>query len=1105
MPTGMEHMSPRTRKICSKECIVTVRRARWVTRPCVTASHCALLLAALLLGAGLGPSSYAKTFTVDTLVDDALASDDDPGDGICRAGELGCTLRAAIEEANALPGPHVIEFSVSGTIVVGEETALAPSPGPLPAIRNGITIDGYTAPDYDAAGAGVPAPAIILDGSALDGVASGLMIRSDAVGTVIRGVAVVRFPGDGLAIEASDVLVQGSYFGIDAGGQAAPNGGSGVRLVGNGNTLGRALNDAGSSFTGRGNVISGNSGDGVAIFGDFNTLHGNLIGTDAAGEEAVGNGKVGVRVVGRSNRLGAPFNAAHDGVEEQGNVISANEDGGLLLAGDDNFVLSSLIGTDVTGKRSGELGNGRNGIVVRGSQNRIGSPFNATRNVVAGSQFVGILLGPSGSNADRSIVENNYIGLGSQGVTALGNGDEGVRIDNGTENEIVDNVIAGNGDNGLEMRANGFGNIVQGNLIGTNRAREDFGNGGFGILLKSDGNQVGGTAANEANIVGFSGEGGVSITGTGNALLGNFIGTDSGGRDLGNEGHGILVEGNRNTIGASLSRGGNVIGFNHEDGVHLIGRNNTVANNSVGINGSGVDVGNGANGVALTRGAKGNRVGCGYTSGGLGTVCLANTIAHNGENGVLLVGNATSENPIRKNAIHDNDALGIDLGGDGITENDEGDSDDGPNALQNYPEILTVESCDASGDSTSFEVTYTVASSAARSNYGSAGLNVDFYIADSASSGQGKYHLDMHFYPEPASETNLTLSTVQGTCADALVATATDADGNTSEFSAAAALRVNRPPVVDNPIDDVVLRVKDTTFTRELTTVFSDPDGDPLSFSASSSDDATVTASVDESTLVVSPNAAGNAIVSVTAEDPSGAAAMDDFSVTVEEVTPESARLDVTAGSNNPGEVTAQVGDENVVVLQTVLDVPSDSENVTVESVTISTNELERTMGTTASAGDIATVALYLDGDSDGQIGRMDTALGEATYIAGEAVTLSLEGAHTMVAGETVTYLVATEIAPAAAGAPVTVWWISALIPASLFGVVALRRSRRRLFGAALALLILVLSACQNDEVIPETKRFQFELTDVSATSSSSSQSVEITGLPVPGAVLTIE
>ena len=59
------------------------------------------------------------------------------------------------------------------------------------------------------------------------------------------------------------------------------------------------------------------------------------------------------------------------------------------------------------------------------------------------------------------------------------------------------------------------------------------------------------------------------------------------------------------------------------------------------------------------------------------------------ENGIVVTG-AARQNTISANLIHSNDALGIDLGGDGVTVNDAGDGDSGANDLLNYPSIDTI-------------------------------------------------------------------------------------------------------------------------------------------------------------------------------------------------------------------------------------------------------------------------------------------------------------------------------------------------------------------------------------------------------------------------------
>ena len=73
------------------------------------------LLAGLALGLGPPPVAHADTFTVNDTGD---AGDNNPGDGTCATAGGVCTLRAAIEEANALAG-DAINFSVTGTITLG--------------------------------------------------------------------------------------------------------------------------------------------------------------------------------------------------------------------------------------------------------------------------------------------------------------------------------------------------------------------------------------------------------------------------------------------------------------------------------------------------------------------------------------------------------------------------------------------------------------------------------------------------------------------------------------------------------------------------------------------------------------------------------------------------------------------------------------------------------------------------------------------------------------------------------------------------------------------------------------------------------------------------
>ena len=115
-----------------------------------------------------------------------------------------------------------------------------------------------------------------------------------------------------------------------------------------------------------------------------------------------------------------------------------------------------------------------------------------------------------------------------------------------------------------------------------------------------------------------------------------------------------------------------------------------------------------------------------------------------------------------------------------------------------------------------------------------------------------------------------------------ITVTATDPGGLTAtqSFQVAVAAIPNRAPQVDRPIDDINAEAN-SRYSANLSSTFSDPDGDALSYTASSNNTAVASASISGATIHVDAVAPGSATVSVTATDPGGLSATDQFTVTV--------------------------------------------------------------------------------------------------------------------------------------------------------------------------------------------------------------------------------
>ena len=169
-----------------------------------------------------------------------------------------------------------------------------------------------------------------------------------------------------------------------------------------------------------GNVISGNSGNGILIdtaggFATANEVLGNLIGTNPAGVMlAVGNGQRGIVVTAAT---GTEIGLAVSGA---GNLISGNVGAGIaLLSGATGTIIAenNEIGVAADGKSN--LGNQGDGIYLSDSpSNQIGGTDQLQGNSIGTNQNNGVnAVGLS----SHLLVEGNYIGTDVSGTLNLGN------------------------------------------------------------------------------------------------------------------------------------------------------------------------------------------------------------------------------------------------------------------------------------------------------------------------------------------------------------------------------------------------------------------------------------------------------------------------------------------------------------------------------------------------------------------------------------------------------------------------------------------------------------------------------------------------------------
>ena len=574
--------------------------------------------------------------TADTQVDAAPAgtitvnttADDDATNG-------NCTLREAILAANTnapvdacaagLPAPNqdLIDFDLGGGT---PSIAIAAALGALPAITERATIDGATGGATRVElnggliagylnGLTVSSPyvtirklvvnrftqiGIYITGSAPNATIEGCYVGLNAAGTAAgpgngavgvqvdsgadgamiggstedqRNVVGGQENHAGVFLLSNNNRVEGNYIGLNAAGTAAVANLDGLYVYGVNNLIGGSTSVPGAPpgnvisshgvFTGHG---SANADMGIDVVGANNVVQGNIVGLDAAGDVPMPNAH-GILVRTGGNLIGGP-------TSDLRNVISGNSGEGVLVhaAGDDapTRIEGNFIGTDIGGlsDRGNTFGinvsSGSN-VLLGGSSSAPGTP---PGNVIAGNVFDGAVIGSS----SNITVTANLVGLGSDGVTAVGNGRFGLWAINsgplqiGGETQDERNVISSNGASGVNVFTTSDVTVtIQGNFIGTDVAGVQASpNVANGVRLNASAGStvIGGLTAapGEApgNVISANGLSGISVgdfaASIGTTILGNIIGLDeSGTAALGNAATGVRLENGsfNNAIGGS--------------------------------------------------------------------------------------------------------------------------------------------------------------------------------------------------------------------------------------------------------------------------------------------------------------------------------------------------------------------------------------------------------------------------------------------------------------------------------------------------------------------------------------------------------------------------
>lgn len=322
--------------------------------PVRVTSLLALLGAAMVLFAlfpRAGPARAANLAVTDT-ADEVDAS---PGDGVCATAAGTCTLRAAIQEANALPGRDTITLQ----------------PGAYTLAAAGLDEDAAASGDLDIRAdltiVGAGATATVVDGNRTDRVfevfapadvsISGLAIQNGDPGGGLAGGGIRN--GGALALDGVEVRGNDRFGVVNGGSLTIANSaisGNPSRGIENGRGGTLALTNV---------TISGNGGGGLSSFGPATLTDVRIIGNtrfsgiDNNGPLTLTGGTISDNTPGIGGRGGGVSNATSatltlEAVTVSGNRSSPDGGGGGIL----NFGTLTLEDVTLSGNSAASDGGG---------------------------------------------------------------------------------------------------------------------------------------------------------------------------------------------------------------------------------------------------------------------------------------------------------------------------------------------------------------------------------------------------------------------------------------------------------------------------------------------------------------------------------------------------------------------------------------------------------------------------------------------------------------------------------------------------------------------------------------------------------------------------